>query len=126
MKESHYASGVLVTSQRRLAMAFAFLTAVLLMSQPAAAQLTATDSADIGLTQLRAENPGLTEGVGVKAHLIEGYFSGGYVPNPDDVQLSGNTIDIVGMPATAVLSEILSTHARTSGRHFYGLSLIHI
>ena len=122
MKQSHYGSGVLVTSQRPLAMAFTLVAALLSLSQPAAAQLTATDSADIGLTQLRAENPGLTEGVGVKAHLVEGYVSGGYVPNPDDVQLSGNTIDIVGMPATAVLSEILSTHARTSGRHFYGSS----
>ena len=132
MKHSSYVSGVLLTSQRWLATAFTLLTALLLLAQPAAAQLSATDSADIGLTQLRAENPGLTEGVGVKAQIVEAYnpnsgdppgiLSDRYVPNPNDSQLSSNAINIVGMPATAVLSEILSNHALTSARHFYGSS----
>ena len=125
MKHSCYVSGVLLTSQRRLATAFVLLMALLLFSQPVAAQLNDDDRDDIGLTQLRAAVPGLTEGVGVKAHIVEAYnpsLGDRYVPHPSDAQLSSNTINIVGMPATAVLSEILSTHARTSARHFYGSS----
>jgi len=75
----------------------------------------------IGLTQLRAENPELTEGVGVKAQIVESFFgTDRYVPDPDFNELTGNTINIVGMPETAVLSEISSTHARNSARQFYG------
>jgi hypothetical protein len=121
MKQSHYVSGVLIRIQELLLMAFAMLTAALLMSQLAAAQLSEAGSDDIGLTELRTENPGLTEGVGIKGHLVEAYFGADrYVPNPNDVQLSDNAMDIIGSPATAVLSEITSGHALISARFFFG------
>lgn len=87
------------------------------------AQLSSTIRDDIGLTQLRAENPMLSEGVGIKAHLVEAYNPAGsdrYVPNPADAQISSNRIDIVGFPSTATLSAITSGHALTSARNFFG------
>ena len=123
MKPSHYVSRALIASKKTLPMAFTLLAALLSMFQSAAAQINATDSVDIGLTQLRAENPELTEGLGIQAHIVEAYNPGDrYVPNPNDVLLSSNSINIVGMPATAVLSEITSGHATASARHFYGSS----
>jgi len=122
MKQFLYVSGVLVTSQRRLLMVVTLMMSLLALSQPAAAQFTASLRADIGLEQLRAENPGLTEGLGVKAHIVEG-FNGGldrYVPNPNDSVLSNNSLNLVGSPDTAVLSQITSGHARDSAIHFYG------
>ena len=124
MSHTKFFFRVLGTGQSHLAAASIALASFLALSQPVAGQLNATESADIGLTQLRAENPGLTEGVGVKAHLVEA-FNGGvdrYVPDPADAQLVNNSINLVGSPETATLSEITSGHSRTSARHFYGTS----
>lgn len=123
MKQSLHLSAVLLIIQRRLLTTLMLFTALLLLSEPAVAQINATDSEDIGLTQLRAENPGLTEGVGIKGQIVEGYNPGGtdrYVPNPADLFVSGVAVNIFASPSTAVLSEITSTHASFSARHFYG------
>jgi len=121
MKQSHHLSGIPMAVHMRLATAFSLLTALLFLMQPATAQISTAVGVDIGLTQLRAENPSLTEGVGGKAHLVEAYSGADrYVPDPDHPQLIGNTINIVGMPATAVLSEITSGHARGSALLLYG------
>ena len=77
---------------------------------------------DIGLTQLRLANPGLSEGVGVKAHLVEGNVGGAdrYVPDPANSRISSNSINIVGMPPSADLAQITSGHALTSAVFFFG------
>ena len=110
MKQSLYASGVLVTSQRRPLMVVTLLISLLALSQPSVAQLRDAVRVDIGLTQLRAENPGLTEGVGVKGQLVEAFVGGPdrYVPDPDDPLLSGSSINMVNCPATAELRSMSS------------------
>ena len=79
---------------------------------------------DIGVTQLRLDNPGLTEGVGIQAELVEAGFQGDdrYVPNPEDVRISSNSINIVGMAQNAELSETTSGHALGSAVFFFGTS----
>ena len=100
------------------------LSTVVICSSLVQAQLSPRVQTDIGLTQLRLAYPGLTEGVGIQAQLVEGRFGGPdrYVPDPDDPLLTANTINIVDMPPTAVLSEIISAHATNSGKNFYGAS----
>ena len=50
-------------------------------------------------------------------------FAGdGYVPSDLDPSLSNNSLNIVGFPATGTRSEINSSHAGTSARHFFGSS----
>lgn len=114
------------TAPKQLALAVIFLMASSLIGSPvASAQLSTAVADDIGLNQLRAANPNLPEGANVKAHLVEAYNPGGsdrYVPNPADAQISANSINVVGMPTTAVISEITSGHALGSARNFFGSS----
>lgn len=97
------------------------LVTILSLSHSAEAQVNSTDSADIGLSQLRAANPGLTEGAGVKAHLVEA-FTGtvDYLPDPDHAQLVGNLINPIGVPADLSPSDSYSGHALSSALHFFG------
>lgn len=93
------------------------------LPQSTEAQLSSADSADIGLSQLRAANPGLTEGVGIKAHLVEAFTgSVDYLPNPADSQLIDNLIIPLGVPAESATSDHYSSHASSSARHFFGSS----
>ena len=112
----------LASDQKPQAMVFALIILLLLLSQPAVAQLSPTTSSDIGLSQLRDANPGLTEGVGVRAHLVEAFIGDGYTPNESNTSLSDNSLNIIGFPATGTRSEIYSGHALASARHFFGSS----
>lgn len=113
-------------SLQRRAAAILFLTsASVLPSASVCGQISTAVQNDIGLTELRAANPGLTEGVGIKAHLVEAFTPAGtdrYVPNPSDGQIANNAINIVGKPATAVDAELYSGHALGSARNFFGTS----
>ena len=55
--------------------------------------------AEVGLNQLRAENPGLTEGEGIRAHLVEAGAT--YAPNTTLARFDETTFEILG-PSTAV------------------------
>ena len=103
---------------------FVLCFSFLAFAQTTVAQLTSSGtSADIGLSQLRADNPGLTEGVGVRAHLVEAFNPGGtdnYVPDLNNAQLSGNSINVVGFPTTGNVSNAFSGHATDSALHFFG------
>ena len=122
MKNSPSYRLILACTQKPQAMVFTLITLLLLLSQPAAAQLSPATSIDIGLSQLRDANPELTEGVGVKAHLVEAFIGDGYTPNEMDASLSDNSLDIIGFPATGTRSQIYSGHALASARHFFGSS----
>ena len=103
---------------------FALCLSIFAFPHSTVAQLTSSGtSADIGLSQLRAANPGLTEGVGVKAHLVESFNPGSsddYVPDLSNPLLSGNSVNVVGFPTTGNLSNVTSTHATESALHFFG------
>ena len=120
MKNSPFYRMILACTQKPQAMVVALTTILLLLSQPAAAQLSSATSIDIGLSQLRDANPELTEGVGVKAHLVEAFIGDGYAPNEFDSSVSDNSLNIIGFPTSGTRSEIYSGHALTSARHFFG------
>ena len=98
------------------------LAALVSLPRTADAQLNSTVSADIGLSQLRAANPGLTEGVGIKAHLVEAFVGGGinYIPDPTHADFTNNLIAPLGVPAGMIASDLYSGHALSSARHFFG------
>ena len=76
----------------------------------------------IGLTELRAANPGLSQGLDIKAHLVEAYTGNGdaYLPNPSNSLLSDNSINPIGTNPNATLSEIYAAHALDTAQHFFG------
>ena len=67
---------------------------------------------EIGLTQLRAENPNLTEGAGITAHLVEAGTA--YYPGTTLSNFAGITFDNQG-PSSAV-----SGHSTGSALIFFG------
>lgn len=98
---------------------------ILPLAQPVWAQLSSATGDDIGLNQLRAANPGLTEGVGIQAQIVEAFNPGGsdrYVPNRNNAQLTNNAINAVGTSAVPTPSDIYSGHATGSALHFFGSS----
>jgi hypothetical protein len=122
MKHADSCCTILKVIGRFYTVAFVLVMVVLSLCQSAAAQLSSATRTDIGLSQLRTANPGLTEGVGVKAHLVEAFSGDRYVPNESDSQLINNSLNNVGFPATGTLSEIYNGHALGSARHFFGSS----
>lgn len=78
---------------------------------------------DIGLNQLRALAAAPTEGVGVKAHLVEA-FNGGSLPDsyaPDTTlsRFSGTSFDFPGFMGDNV-ADIFGPHATGSASNFFG------
>ncbi len=82
---------------------------LLLLSGPTVAQ---TVHDQIGLTQLRAENPNMTEGAGITAHLVEAGTA--YFPNTSNAGFEGTTIENQGS------SNAVSSHSTSSAFRFFG------
>lgn len=102
-------------SMKQLMFFFSVQTASLIFLMLLADPLTAqTLHEQIGLTQLRAENPNLTEGEGVTAHLVEAGTN--YAPDTTLARFAGITFDNQG-PSTAV-----SAHSTGSATQFFGSS----
>lgn len=102
---------------------FAFLVAIFSLAFATQNQSNAQTAEaifnDIGLNQLRSLASSPTEGVGVKAHLVEA-FSGGdnYAPNTSLSRFSNTNFDFPGFNRD--VADIVSNHATTTAGFFFG------
>lgn len=103
---------------------FALLSVVLLALATQSQSNAQTAEAiynDIGLNQLRALVPNLTEGVGVKGHLVEAFNpanSDRYTPDTSLSRFSETNFDFPGFNLN--LADIVSPHATSSANFFFG------
>ena len=93
------------------------LAALAALAEPAVAQLSAQQKADIGFTSLQERLGGsMPEGIGVSVSIVEANdINGNYRLNTADAQLQGKTYQFPSGGSTGI-----SGHATTVGRYLFG------